>query len=97
MSNIFHTLLEIFAWCRIVASPLLLCLGISAFVYFPNPSTTKLVFACGISFIGLSLGILWANYLKQKHGSYRFMSRINGSPDLDDFQEKMKKESQKER
>lgn len=92
-SKIFHTILEIFAWCRIVASPLLLGLGISAFVYFPNPSTTRLLLACGISFLGLVLGILWANYQKQKNGSYHFMSIINGSPDLDDFQEKIKKEN----
>jgi hypothetical protein len=97
MSIFFQNLLEFFAWCRIVASPLFIGFAVSSFVYFPNPSDTRLLIAFGISFAGLAIGILWANSIKQKNGTFRFISSINGSPDLDDFQEKMKMEDLKKR
>lgn len=63
----------IIAWLQIVASPLIIGLGIGAFIYFPNPTVTRLSIAIIISVLGLIIGIVWANRiwkLKERCGLF---------------------------
>ncbi len=96
MKSIFEALNNFISGFFIIFSPTAIGLFIAAFVYFPNPSTTRLIIACGISFAGLCIGILWAKHLKDTNGHYGINASL-GSPDLDDFQEKMKREEEESR
>lgn len=80
--------MEIIGWLQIVASPLLIGLGIAAFIYFPNPSETRLIIAIIVAVLGLVIGIVWANRIWKTKGTMWFVSQISATPDLDNFNEK---------
>jgi uncharacterized membrane protein HdeD (DUF308 family) len=77
--------MEIIGWLQIVASPLLIGLGIAAFLYFPNPTDTRFVFAIIVAVLGLIVGIVWANRIWKNKGTMWFLSRISATPDLDNL------------
>lgn len=84
MFKIFEYITEAVGWLQIVASPLLIGLGIGAVVYFPNPTTTRLIIGISIAALGLIVGILWATKIwKTKEGTIWFLSRIMATPELD--------------
>ena len=81
MSKLF----EIVAWLQIGASPLLIGLGIGAYLYYKNPTTLFLILAIALGLIGFVIGILWANKVWKTKGTLWFISRVNASPDLDNL------------
>lgn len=84
MFKVFEWITEAIGWLQIVASPLLIGLGIGAFVYFPNPTTMRLIIAISIATSGLIIGILFATKIwKTKEGTIWFLSRIMATPELD--------------
>lgn len=83
MYKIFEWITEAIGWLQIVASPLLIGLGIGAFVYFQNPTTTRLVIGISFATLGLIIGILWATKIWKTNGTIWFMSRIMATPELD--------------
>jgi hypothetical protein len=85
--------MEIIGWLQIVASPLLIGLGIAAFLYFPNPSETRLIIAIIVAVLGLVIGIVWANRIWKTKGTMWFVSQISATPDLDNFTEKETKKN----
>ena len=87
MSKLF----EIVAWLQIVASPLLIGLGIGAYLYYKNPTTLFLILAIALGLIGFVIGILWANKVWKTKGTLWFISRVNASPDLDNLKSENKK------
>ena len=88
MHRVFEYIMEIIGWLQIVASPLLIGLGIAAFIYFPNPSETRLIIAIIVAVLGLVIGIVWANRIWKTKGTMWFVSQISATPDLDNFIEK---------
>ena len=88
MSKLF----EIIAWLQIVASPLLIGLGIGAYLYYKNPTIGFLILAIGLGLIGFIIGILWANKVWKTKGTLWFISRVNASLDLDNLKSENKKE-----
>ena len=85
MFKIFEWLTEAAGWLRIVASPLLIGLGIGAIIYFPDPNRTRLIIGISFVFPGLIVGILWATKIwKSKEGTISFLSKIMATPELDD-------------
>lgn len=80
--------MEIIGWLQIVASPLLIGLGIGAFIYFPNPNLTRLVIAIIVCVLGLVIGIVWANRIWKTKGTMWFVSQVNATPDLDNLNRK---------
>jgi drug/metabolite transporter (DMT)-like permease len=88
MHRVFEYIMEIIGWLQIVASPLLIGLGIAAFIYFPNPSETRLIIAIIVAVLGLVIGIVWANRIWKTKGTMWFVSQISATPDLDNFNEK---------
>lgn len=92
MHRIFEYIIEIIGWLQIVASPLLIGLGIAAFIYFPNPSESTLIIAIIVAIMGLVVGIIWANRIWKTKGTMWFVSQISATPDLDNF---TKKETEK--
>ena len=84
MFKILEWIAEAIGWLLIVASPLLIALGIGAVIYFPNPTTTSLIIGITIAASGLIIGILWATKIwKTKKGTVQFLSRIMATPELD--------------
>jgi len=90
MQKIFEYIIEIVGWLQIVASPLLIGLGIGAFIYFSDPTLLRLVIAIIISVIGLVVGIIWANKIWKTKGTVWFMSQVSSTPDLDNLNNNQK-------
>lgn len=87
MFKVFEIIFEVIGWLKIVASPLLIGLGVAAIIYFPNPTPLMLVIAILVAVLGLVIGILWANHIWKKYGTMRFLSRIMATPELDNKKE----------
>ena len=85
MFKIFEIITEVFGWLRIMASPLLIGLAIGAFIYFPDPTLTKLIVGIIVSTLGLTVGIIWANKKWKGKGTIQFLSKILATPELDDL------------
>ncbi len=84
MFKIFRYITEAIGWLQIVASLLPIGLGIGAAIYFPNPTTTRLIIGISIATLGLIIGILWASKIwKTKESTIWFVSRIMATPELD--------------
>ena len=41
--KVFENITEVIAWLQIVASPILICTGIGAFIYFRNPDGSDIL------------------------------------------------------
>lgn len=93
--RIFELITESIGWLQIVASPLLIGLIIGAIIYFPNPTTTRLVMGIIVATLGLVIGVIWATKQWKGKGTIWFMSRIMATPELDkpDDEVKLKPES----
>ena len=61
MHKIFEFIVEVIGWLWIVASPLLISIGIRAAIYYTNPNTVRLIIAVTVVGLGLLIGIAWAN------------------------------------
>ena len=85
MHRVFEYMMEIIGWLQIVASPLLIGLGIAAFIYFPNPTETRMIIAIIVAVLGLVIGIVWANRIWKTKGTMWFVSQISATPDLDNL------------
>jgi FtsH-binding integral membrane protein len=82
--KVFLFLTEVIGWLQIVASPFITGLIIGAIVYVNKPDTTGLITGLVIAATGLVIGIIWATRVWRKHGTIGFLSRVMGTPDLDD-------------
>lgn len=88
MNRFFEILMESIGWLRIMASPLLIAIGIGAFIYFSNPTSTRLIIAVMLVFLGFIIGTIWATKVwKTKKGTMWFISRTMATPELDDKNE----------
>lgn len=81
----FEIFTEVMGWLQIVASPLLVGLGIGAIIYFPHPSTINLIIALSIVMVTLIFGIILATRIWKKKGTIWFLSRIMATPELDNI------------
>jgi hypothetical protein len=82
------TFTEVIGWLQIAVSPLIIGLGIGAFVYLSNPTTTRLVIGCVIAALGLVVGIVFATRVWKKKGTVKFMSGVMATPELDKEEDK---------
>lgn len=82
--KVFILLTEVIGWLQIVASPLFIGIAIGAIVYVNVPGTTGLIMGVSIAAAGLAVGVIWATRVWRKHGTMRFLSRVIGTPELDD-------------
>lgn len=95
--RIFELIAESIGWLQIVASPLLIGLIMGAFIYFPNPTVTRLVLGITVAILGLVIGIIWATKQWKGKGTIRFMSRIMATPELDNPDNEKKSETVNEK
>lgn len=79
---------ESIGWIQIVISPLLIGLFVGAIIYFPNPTTTRLVLGIILAALGLVIGVIWATKKWKGNGTIWFISRIMATPELDFLEEK---------
>lgn len=85
MHRFFEYIMEAIGWLRIMASPLLIGLGLGAFIYLSNPTHTRLILAVMVASIGFIIGAIWATKIwKSKNGTMWFVSRTMATPELDD-------------
>ena len=84
MSKFFEFITEAIGWLQIVASPLLVGLGIGALIYFPDPTTTRLILGIIVATLGLIVGIILANKAWKGKGTIWFVSRVMATPELDE-------------
>jgi hypothetical protein len=88
MQKVFEWVTEAIGWLQIAASPFLIGLGFGAFIYFPNPTATRLVIGLSMMVLGLIICILLATKIwKTKEGTIGFLSRTMATPDLDKKEE----------
>lgn len=85
MHRFFEYITEVIGWLRIMASPLLIGIGLGAFIYLSNPTHTRLILAVIVACIGFIVGAIWATKIwKSKNGTMWFVSRTMATPELDD-------------
>jgi hypothetical protein len=77
-------------WLQIVAAPLLIGLVVAAIIYYPNPTTTRLVLAIFAAALGLIVGIIWATKQWKGKGTIWLTSRTMSTPELDKQEEAIK-------
>jgi hypothetical protein len=87
MFKILEFITETIGWLQIVASPLLIGLGIGALIYFSHPTNLGMIAGLSIAALGLVIGIIWASRVWKKYGTMRFLSRIIATPELDEKKE----------
>lgn len=80
--RILEIFVEVLSWLRIVASPLLIGIGIGILIYTTNLNSVGMTLAIIITYIGLLMGIIWATKVWRKTGTSNFMSRVNASSDI---------------
>ena len=90
--RIFDLIAESIGWLQIIVSPLLIGLIMGAFIYFPNPTVTRLILGITVAILGLITGIIWATKQWKGKGTIRFMSRIMATPELDNSDNEKKSE-----
>lgn len=88
--KVFENITEVIGWLQIVVSPTIIFSGISAIIYFRNPNLNNLIIAISICIVGIVCGILLANKIWKTKGTVWFMSRVNSSPEFDNFNLKIK-------
>lgn len=88
MSKVFEYIISIIYWLKIVASPLLIGAAIGVLIFFSNPNTTTLGIGIAISTIGLIVGLLWATKIWKTKGTIGYISEIDATPDIDNFNDK---------
>jgi Cu/Ag efflux pump CusA len=87
---VFEKITELIGWLQIVISPTLFCVLIGLWVYFTNPTTTRLIVGCCIAAAGLVIGIIYANHILKTRGTVNFISRVSASPELDNLDDEEK-------
>lgn len=85
--SFFDYATEVVGWLQIVASPLLGGLVIAAMIYFPDPTTLRLVLAIVVLLLALIVGIIFATRIWKKQGTIHFVSRVMATPELDNLVE----------
>jgi hypothetical protein len=85
--SFFDYAAEVVGWLQIAAAPLIAGLIIAAVIYFPNPTTLRLVIGIGVALAGLIAGMVFATRKWKKQGTIHFVSRVMATPELDNLTE----------
>lgn len=81
-SSIFDKMAEAIGWLQIVASPMLIGVGIAAGLYYLFPHPFTVFIAIAIVVIAFVCGAKWATNIARKRGTIQFLSGTNSSPEL---------------
>jgi hypothetical protein len=76
VQKIFHFILELFSWLKIIASPFIIGSIIGLIIYTNFESKSGLFIAFSFSILGLIIGIIWATLIWKKQGTHYFLSKI---------------------
>jgi ACR3 family arsenite efflux pump ArsB len=80
-----NKLFEIIYWIKIFLSPFIIFLFIALAIYFSNEEL--LWISVILLIIGLTLGIIYAERIRKKHGTTQYMGRIYNTDDISDYDE----------
>lgn len=89
--NFIEKIIFLIGWIKIVFSPFAIGVILGFFSYRYIPGTLGIICGLALALSGLIIGIIWAEYIRKKYGSMNFLGKVNGSPELDNPEEKMKK------
>ncbi|MFT3919810.1 hypothetical protein [Cloacibacterium sp.] len=83
--SFFERIIDVISWLKIVASPTLFGIAVGFFlkIYFKN-DLGDFLFGFFIVF-GIIFGIYLANRMSKKYGATNFISKVDASPDIDEF------------
>jgi len=76
MQKIFHFILELFSWLKIIASPFMIGSVICLIIYANFDTQLGLFGAFFFAILGLIIGIIWATLVWKKQGTHFFLSKI---------------------
>jgi hypothetical protein len=93
MFRVLEFISELIGWLLILASPLLLGLGIGALIYLPNPNMVRLIIGLSIALIGFVAGAIWATKIWKTKGTIWYLSQIMATPELDKIDKDKKNEN----
>lgn len=91
MTKVIAFIIELIGWIQIVLSPLLIGLAIGAIIYFNKKDTVGLILGIVVASLGLVIGIIFATKIWKKKGTISFLSRLSGTPELDNLDEEKNK------
>lgn len=84
--KIIEWLTSFIAWMQIVFSTLFFGVVLGLIVYGIYPTTAGLVSGIVIAVLGLTAGIIFATRIWKKQGTVDFISKVSGSPELDNLE-----------
>lgn len=93
MKLIYYLVFALF-WLRIFIIPTIVFAVIGLWLYRVNPHYLPLSIVVGC--IGMTLGALWAENVRKKHGLDHFWGRLYATPDIPDYSGDRKGETEKE-
>lgn len=83
--NFFDKVIELINWVKIFLSPLIICLILGSILFLSLDHIIFHILAGIIIIAGIATGIYFAEKIRKKHGTERFMAKIHESPDLDNI------------
>lgn len=83
--NFFEKVLELINWIKIFLSPFVISLIIGGLIFLSSNNIWIQSLSLLIVVLGIITGIYLAEKIRKKHGTERFMAKINESPDLDNI------------
>ncbi|MFZ4796911.1 MAG: hypothetical protein ACOYMA_05420 [Bacteroidia bacterium] len=76
MQKIFHFILELFSWLKIIASTFIIGSIIGLIIYTNFDNKSGFIVAISFAIFGLIIGIIWATIIWKKQGTHFFLSKI---------------------
>lgn len=86
--TVFDKITGAIGWLQIVASPLLIGIGIAAGLYALFPHRITSFISIAIVVLAFVIGIIWATKIARKRGTINFMSRYSSTEIIKSKEEK---------
>lgn len=83
----FETTFEVLGWLKIAISPALIGLVLGCIIYANKNTTTGIGLGIALAIAGIVVGIIWANKVRRRSGTIKFLSREIATPELDSSEE----------
>lgn len=85
--NIFDKIIELVNWIKIFLSPFIISVVIAILLFLSSENYWLQILSGIIVIIGIITGVFFAEKVRKKHGTERFMAKIYESPDLDNLKQ----------
>jgi membrane protein YdbS with pleckstrin-like domain len=83
--NKFDKIIELINWIKIFLSPFIISVVAAILLFLSSENYWLQVLSVIIIILGIILGVYFAEKIRKKQGTERFMAKIYESPDLDNL------------